>query len=182
MKRLPSLVTLFVVLGLCAQDRNGYVKVAGIEIGGTHLPTQSIVRLLGLTIGQMVNSDTLDTACDRVSRTGLVAGINYSYRPQPDNSGVTVVFRFWDEKPLLPSSVFPPQNETAVWSCLQAADPIFLKELPNTKNALRFYVENINKCISETSDRPLHAEAKVICDAASKPARIEFRIEPGSAN
>ena len=57
MKRLPSLVTLFVVLGLCAQDRNGYVKVAGIEIGGTRLPTQSIVRLLGLTIGHMVNSD-----------------------------------------------------------------------------------------------------------------------------
>ena len=124
-----------------------------------------------------MDDDQLLAACDKVSRTGLVADIDYSFRPMPDHSGSVVIFKLWDETPLLPATVFPKENETAVWSCLQGADPIFARRLPNTTNALKFYVANLDRCIAQTAERPLHAEAKVRCDENLKPAAIEFRIE-----
>lgn len=180
MFKLALLVVMFLVVGLAADQKAPPVVIDGIEIEGTHLPRESIIRLMGLRIGQTVDTDTLLAACDRMSKTGLVADINYSFRQDPGKAGSVVVFKFWDEKPLLPATVFPPENETAAWACLQSADPIFSKQLPNTVNALKFYVANLDKCITETAARPLHAVAKVVCDANSKPARIEFRIEPGT--
>lgn len=173
-------VTLWVNV-LPAQSKTGKMVLSGIEVEGTHLPKGSVVRLLGLTVGQTIDDDALLAACDKVSRTGLVADIDYSFKPKADNSGTVVVFKLWDEMPLLPATVFPKENEVAVWGCLQGADPIFARQLPNTTNALRFYVANLDRCIASTSDRPLHAEAKVRCDENLKPAGIEFRIEPGAA-
>jgi hypothetical protein len=172
---------IFVCLNFVAsaQQNSGQAVLGSIQVQSTHLPAASIVRLLGLQVGQAVNSNTLSAASDRVLATGLVADITYSYLPQSNPARVAVVAKLWDEKPLLPATIFPSQNETAMWSCLQASDPIFLQELPNTRNALLFYVANMNKCIAATSNQSLHAVAKVICDPNLKPARIEFRIEPG---
>ena len=179
--RIRELVLAFgVAAGLFGQtDNKAPVTLAGIEIEGSHLPAPSVIRLLGLQAGQRVDYDMLAAACDRLLSTGLVADATYSYVSKTDKTNVTVVFRIWDEEPLLPASVFPEANEPHVWSCLAGADPIFAKQLPNTKNALRFYVANINKCIADSSNQQLHAEAKVICDPNLKPSRIEFRIEPG---
>lgn len=177
-----SLILACTSFAAIAQQSSRQAVLGSVEIQGTHLPAASIVRLLGLKVGQPVTSDILSAASDRVLATGLVADITYSDHPQSDAARVTVTAKLWDEKPLLPAAVVPSQDESAMWSCLQAGDPIFQKELPNTKNALLFYVANINKCISATSDRPLHAVAKVICDADLKPAKIEFRIEPGPSD
>jgi hypothetical protein len=181
MLKFVVLVITLSVVAVQAQDKTARITIAGIQVEGTHLPADSVVRLLGLKVGQTVDDDQLLAACDKVSRTGLVADIDYSFRPMPDHSGSVVIFKLWDEMPLLPASVFPKENETAVWSCLQGADPIFARQLPNTTNALKFYVANLDRCITQTSERPLHAEAKVRCDENLKPAAIEFRIEPGTA-
>ncbi len=177
-----ALVVLIFASQLLGQSKHDTVKLAGIHVEGTHLPRESVIRILGLKIGQTSNYQIMMAACDRLTKTGLVKDIDYSYEAKPDGSGVIAAFKIWDEDPLLPASVFPEENNLAMWTCLQGADPIFQKQLPNTVDALRFYVANMNQCISQTSDKPLHAEAEVICDAGKKPARIEFRIVPGTAS
>lgn len=179
---LCVLTGLLAALPAGAQDRHSTVKLAGFDVEGTRLPRQSVIRILGLKIGQTANEDIMNTACDHLTKTGLVKDIDYSYQPKPDGSGVIVAFKIFDEEPLLPAAVFPEENEAAMWACLQSADPVFQKQLPNTVDALRFYVVNMNKCITQTSDRPLHAEAEVICDADKKPAKIQFRIAAGQAS
>lgn len=164
-----------------AQDKHDTVKLAGFEVEGTHLPRKSVVRLLGLQVGQTANEEIMNAACDHLTKTGLIKDINYRYQPKSDGSGVVVSFKIFDEEPLLPASVFPQQNEPAMWACLQSADPIFQKQLPNTVDALRFYVANMNKCITQTSNQALHAVAQVLCGPDKKPAKVEFRIEPGPA-
>jgi hypothetical protein len=157
-------------------DRHKLVQLAGIEVTGTRFPTNSIIRLSGLKIGQMVNYDVLSEACNRITSTGLVSTIDYAYKVEPGKPGVVVSFKLWDELPLLPASVYPHENEDRLWACLQSADPIFTRELPNTKAALHFYTTNIEQCLANDAQHNLYPSASVVCDAKGKAATIVFII------
>jgi hypothetical protein len=161
-----------------AEDHHKLIELLGVEWTGTRLPTPSLMRLSGLKVGQKVNYDILNEVCSKITSTGLVSAVNYAYNVQPGKPGVMVSFKLSDELPLLPASILPAANEELLWGCLQTADPIFARELPNTGNAMRFYAANIDRCLEMGShNQEFHTKPTVACDVKGKAAKIVFNIE-----
>jgi len=160
-----------------AEDHHKLIELLGVEWIGSRLPTASLMRLSGLKVGQKVNYDILNEVSSKITSTGLVSTVDYAYNVQPNRPGVIVSFKISDEMPLLPASIYPAANEELLWSCMQAADPIFGRELPNTGNAMRFYEANIDRCLEMGSEnRDFYAKPTVACDAKGKAAKIVFNI------
>lgn len=158
-------------------DPHKLVELGGIEVNGSRLPADSIIRLSNLKVGQKVNYDMINEACHRITSTGLVALVDYAYTLQPGKPGVVLSFKVSDEVPLLPAKIYPREDEDLVWACLQSADPVFTRELPNTRNALRFYTTNINRCLEiEGVRKGFYARPTVVCDRVGKAAEIVFNI------
>jgi len=160
-----------------AADHHELVELLGYEWTGSRLPTASLVRLSGLKVGQKVNYDILNDACNKITSTGLVSAVDYAYNVQPGKPGVVVSFKVWDEKPILPAIIFPQENAQLLWGCLQSADPIFTQELPNTRAALHFYSTNIDRCLENGSqNKDFYTSSTVACDAKGQAAKIVFNI------
>jgi hypothetical protein len=157
-------------------DPHKLVELGGIEVNGSRLPADSIVRLSNLKVGQKVNYDIINEACHRITSTGLVSLVDYAYNLEPGKPGVVLSFTVTDEMPLLPAKIYPPEDEELIWKCLQSADPIFTRELPNTRNALGFYATNINRCLDNAGARHDYARPSVVCDRLGKAAEIVFSI------
>lgn len=179
---------LFILFSLCllapaqerpatAEDLHKLVQLEGIEVTGTRLPPNSVIRISGLKVGQMVNDDVLKQASDKVTSTGLVKSIDYSYGITPGKPGVSLTLKVTDEGPLLPAHILPEQDSQPIWACLQSADPIFTRDMPNTDNAIHFYALNIARCIGtprRTAADPV--PATVACDGTGKSIAINFRL------
>lgn len=157
-------------------DPNKLVEINGFSVKGTRLPADSIVRLSGLKVGQKVNYAAINNACHRITSTGLVKMIEYSYDTYPGKPGVVLAFNLVDELPLLPAKIMPPQYEQRIWQCLQSADPIFTRELPNTENALKFYSANIERCLKNQGYTDEQGRALVTCDGNGNSIDIVFNI------
>jgi hypothetical protein len=157
-------------------DPHKLVELGGIEVSGSRLPTSSIIRLSALKVGQKVNYDIINEACHRITSTGLVSLVDYGYTLQPGKPGIVLSLKVSDELPLLPAKIYPAEDEDQIWGCLQSADPIFTRELPNTRNALGFYKTNIDRCLQEAGLRNIYARPSVVCDRVGKAAEIVFSI------
>jgi hypothetical protein len=110
-----------------------------------------------------------------------VALVDYAYNLEPGKPGVVLSFTVTDETPLLPAKVYPPEDEDRIWKCLESADPIFTREMPNTRNALGFYATNINRCLENAGARQDYARPSVVCDRLGKAAEIVFSIREKAA-
>src|SRR5438477_10975796 len=128
-------------------DPDKLVELDGFDVKGTRIPAESIIRLSGLKVGQQVNYSIINDACHKITSTGLVKMIDYAYERYPEKSGVILSLTVTDELPLFSAKIIPPEDTDRIWACLQSADPIFTRELPNTRAALNFYSSNINRCI-----------------------------------
>jgi hypothetical protein len=160
-----------------AEDHHRLVELLGVEWNGTRLPPSSLMRLSQLKIGQKVNYDILNQVASRITSTGLVSTVDYAYNVQPGKPGVVVSFKLSDELPLLPASIYPAANEQLLWACLQSADPIFTKDMPNTVNAMKFYAANIDRCLEMGShNHDFYAHATTACDPKGKATKIVFDI------
>ncbi len=165
-------------------DQDKLVQLSGIDVKGTRLPGDSIIRLSGLKLGQQINYRMVDEACRKITSTGLIKTINYGYQVQPDRPGVVLSLRIVDESPLLPAKILPAEDTEKIWGCLQAADSIFTRELPNTKGALAFYKLNIERCITSHGQTDAYVSPSVACDAKGVATQIVFDIRaklPGPA-
>ncbi|MGI8958588.1 MAG: hypothetical protein ACR2IV_02275 [Bryobacteraceae bacterium] len=163
-------------------DPHKLVELGGIEVNGSRLPANSILRLSALKVGQKVNYDLINEACHRITSTGLVSLVDYAYTLEPGKPGVVLSLKISDELPLLPAKVYPPEDGDQIWGCLQSADPIFTRELPNTRNALGFYATNINRCLQDAGLRKIYARPSVVCDRLGKAAEIVFSIREKEAS
>jgi hypothetical protein len=163
-------------------DPHKMYQLAGFEVTGTRLPTSSVIRLSSLKVGQMVNYDIINQACHRITSTGLASLVDYAYILQPNKSAVVLSLKVTDELPLLPAKIYPREDEDRIWACLQSADPIFTRDLPNTRNALGFYSTNINRCLENAGASNDHAQPSVVCDRQGKAAEIVFSIREKNAS
>jgi hypothetical protein len=162
-------------------DPHKLVELGGIEVNGSRLPASSIIRLSNLKVGQKVNYDIINEACHRITSTGLVALVDYAYNLEFGKPGVVLSFTVTDEMPLLPAKIYPPEDSDHIWACLQSADPIFTREMPNTRNALGFYATNINRCLENVGARQDYARPSVVCDRVGRAAEIVFSIREKAA-
>jgi hypothetical protein len=124
-------------------------------VKGTRLPSNSVISLSGIKLHDRVNDLIVNAACHKITATGLVKTVDYGYNVYPDRAGVALILTIADEGPLLPATIKPAAEESALWSSLQAIDPIFARELPPTERALAFYSKNI-KDASRLMDVPMN--------------------------
>ncbi len=152
------------------------VRLDKIEVSGTRLPIDSIIRLSGLAIGQEVNDAIVNRACHKITSTGLVKSIDYGYDSYPDKPGVVLVLTLIDEGPLFPSKIEPANDDLHIWQLLQSTDPLFTRELPRTEKALSYYNVNIERCLKAEGREAEYALPIVVGDANGSPSEIVFRI------
>ncbi len=180
---LPFLLTLL-SLSIHAQqqrpatptDRNKLIQLRGFHVKGTRLPEHSVIRLSGLKIGQQVNYPLIDIACRKITSTGLVKTIDYHYDLSPGQAGIVLSLNLTDELPLLPAKILPAEDAEKIWGCLQAADPVFTRDLPNTKAAIHFYTTNIGTCITSHGQNDAYVQSTVACLPNGKATGIVFDI------
>ncbi len=177
-------IALAVLTGIpflaCGQGNEAHklMQLQGIQITGTRLPADSIIKISGLKVGQMVSDSILKQASDKITSTGLVKGLDYGYNEQPGQKGVYLTLKVFDEGPLLPVQIMPDQVADPVWKCLQSADPIFSREMPNTEKAIHFYSINIARCLSNAGSS--RVSATVACDGTGKSIGINFHLGPAA--
>lgn len=191
-------------------DHHQPMRLDGIQVSGTRLPYESIIKISGLKVGQMIDESVLKEATDKITSTGLVKGINYSYNVALRKQAVLLSLNVFDEGPLLPAHILPEHEAEPVWACLQSADPIFTREMPNTEKAIHFYSINIARCLSNSgTERTGHGfrtaneeephtafgrgavpvvrvpqervSATVACDGSGKSIAINFHVPELSA-
>jgi len=152
------------------------MEVDSISVKGTRLPSSSVIRLSGIKLHDKVNDMAVNTACHKITATGLVKTVDYAYDAYPDRPGVALVLTIADEGPLLPATIKPAADENALWSSLQAIDPIFTRELPPTEKALAFYAKHLEKCLQANGHLDEYASPNVTADASGKLTGIVFEL------
>jgi hypothetical protein len=159
-----------------ALDHHEPMRLQGIQVTGTRLPAESIIRISGLKVGEMITDEHLKQATDKITSTGLVKGLDYEFNINPDKSGVQLALHVFDEGPLLPVRIEPLEIATQVWSCLQTADPVFTAEMPNTEKAIHFYSVNMARCLGNSETARERVSATVACDGTGKSIAIDFHL------
>jgi hypothetical protein len=157
-------------------DHHKPVQLQGIEVTGTRLPADSIIKISGLKVGEMINDDVLKQASDKLTSTGLIKGIDYGYDIVQGKPGVYLSIKVFDEEPLLPAHIMPADYAPPIWRCLESADPIFTREIPNTEKAIRFYSLNIARCIENGGAAKDRVSATVACDGTGKSIAVDFHV------
>jgi len=187
MSKMRTLVVgLYVVLA-CAcpdglaqdsstEDAAKLVELDAIKIVGTRLPVPSVIRLTGLKIGDKVNDLIVNTACHKITATGLVKKIDYAYDLYPDKPGVALTLTLLDEGPLLSARILPADQDERLWQSLVAFDPLFDRRLPRTEKALAFYAANIEKVLKQQGRENEYAAPTVTGDANGEAREIVFQI------
>jgi hypothetical protein len=151
------------------------MEVENIIVSGTRLPAESVIRLSGIKLHDKVNDLIVNTACHKITATGLVKNVSYAYDAYPDRPGVVLNLTITDELPLLTAEIKPAADE-ALWSCLQARDAIFTRELPPTEKALAFYAKGFESCLQSNSRTNEFAGPTVSADASGNLTGIVFQI------
>ena len=164
-----------------ALDHHEPMQLQAIQVSGTRLPPQSIIRVSGLKVGETITDATLKEATDKITSTGLVKGVDYEFNVPPGKSAVSLSINVFDEGPLLPVRIEPAGIATQVWSCLESADPIFKAEMPNTEKAIHFYSVNMARCLGSAGAERERVSATVACDGSGKSIAIDFHLRPESA-
>ena len=119
-------------------ETSKFFEVERINVSGTRIPGNSLVALSGIKLHDKVNELIVNTACHKITATGLFKTIDYSYDAYPDRNGVVLNLILADEGPLLPASIKPEADENAIWTSLQTMDSIFTRQLPPTEKAIAF--------------------------------------------
>jgi hypothetical protein len=117
----------------------------------------------------------VNTACHKITSTGLVKSIDYSYDVHPDKEGIVLSLTLVDEKPLLPAKIIPQANEEQLWRAVQA-DPLLMRELPRTERALSFYTSHLENALKRLGRNNEYVTAAVVGNANGVPSSIVFSI------
>jgi hypothetical protein len=143
--RLGQLVILAGVLNLSAVAQGTVadagkkpVRLLSIHVKGSRLPEQSVIRLAGLEVGQVIDEARLRKALQSASASGLFSNIAYSYESAPGTTDVSLELVVTDQLPTVPATINVEHIDSEkVWEYLVHADPLFTRELPPTEAPLR---------------------------------------------
>ena len=152
------------------------VVLDSIKVIGSRLPQESVIRLSGLKVGDKVNDLIVTTACHKVTATGLVKSVEYTYDLYPNKPGVGLKLTLVDEMPLLPAHIKPVEQEDHLWQSLTAIDPIFTRELPRTEKALSFYADNLGTVLKHEGHPDEYAAPDVVSGSDGSVNGISFEI------
>jgi hypothetical protein len=171
------LTTLLLASHLPGQTKpEPVVEIERINVTGSRCPAQSIIALSGLKPHDKVREIDVNTACHRITASGLFKSIDYTYDAYPDRPGVVLNLEIVDEGGLVPSSIKFAGDETVVWAALQTMDPILTRQMPPTEKAVSFYEKRLQAWLQTSGRDDEYAAGNVVADDKGSPSSIVFEI------
>ena len=171
-KRILVLATFFLLAGdLLAQS----FRLASIQVSGSHrLPADQVAVVSGLSIGQSVTVQDLQSAADRLSELGLFDHVTYEYQTTSETIAVTFVV---EETAKLRPCVF----DNFVWmpteellSRLQAEIPLFTGVAPPGG----YLIEEIQRVLQKLlAERGVRARVTHLAPMSDAGGINLFRVE-----
>ena len=157
-----------------AKENDTVVTVGKVAVVGSRLTPDFVQQTTGLVAGGKVNESAVRTVCQRLTKTGLIDDVSYTYQTTVDDpTGVTLQLTIRDTQPLLPATVkIAGVEPDAVWAYLAKLSPVVIAQLPRTEAALTFYGSLIERYLKSV-DRNERITAQVT-GTAEKPTGIVF--------
>jgi hypothetical protein len=166
-----------------AGDAKKLVKIQRILVEGTRLPPLSVIRLAEIKAGDEVDFARLQSALQKVTRTGLIGNIDFEYESVPDKeTDVILHLKCTDVRPSAKASIqIPKVNEDDVWNWLVQLDPLFTREMPPTEAAIHLYSGGIGKYMETHGDPKFAENFAVVAEASSSaganvPDKLLFKV------
>lgn len=164
-------------------DAQKLVTIRQILVEGTRLPARSIINLAQIKTGDEMNFVKLNTALQKVTRSGLIGNVQFEYESLPDKeTDVVLHLKCTDVNPTATASInIPKMNEEEIWAWLAQIDPLFTRKMPPTEAAIRLYSNWIAKFMESHGDPKFQENFAVVADASSStggeaPDRLVFKI------
>jgi hypothetical protein len=155
-------------------DSEELVRIEKLAVRGSRFELQSVQMLTGLRLGQQINEASLRRAIQRMTDTGLVKNVDYSYASASKPTSVALELTIVDETPLLPASVqLPDVDAEDLWAYLKSIDPLFTRELPRTQKAIQYYVRYIERYLANRK-HPMRVATVITADAEGNASGIVF--------
>jgi len=107
--------------------QSGY-PIETITFVGADYPTEVLLTVSGLHAPMPFSEAALRDAAQRIENTGFFRSVQFRYEPAPDRKGYAVRFELTEDKDSLPGRIdLPGIDEDAVWTAIQAADPLLTR-------------------------------------------------------
>jgi len=140
---MPRKLLLFalMVCALGAQDDS--LPLESVAIEGTHVYRNVVLEIAGLRIGAPVNKASIDSACEKLQKSGIFGSIDYSYAPGPKQE-YALTLALADQTLLSVAAVdVPGVDEAEVWTWLVSQFPDFDHKIPEAPAAQEFLAARI---------------------------------------
>ncbi|MGD0618496.1 MAG: hypothetical protein ABSB67_12620, partial [Bryobacteraceae bacterium] len=188
--------------------QSGY-PIETITFAGTDYPTEVLFTASGLHAPMPFSEAALRDAAQRIESTGFFRSVQFRYEPAPDHKGYAVHFELTVDKDSLPGRIdLPGIDEEAVWTAIQAADPLLSRQIPSSDTAQARYIQAIEAyaaqhgqpqklaarvnggelgsqratLVFEPEDLKIIAAVRFTDTYALKPADLEAVLEPIAVN
>jgi len=117
----------------------------------------TVLTIAGLRIGGPIDKAAIETACGKLTDTGLIQSISYRYARGPKR-GWVLTLTIEDQKQFTPASIdFPGVDDAELWRWLAAQYPAFDHKVPANDPAQEF----VAKALAEHAKAELDGQAVV---------------------
>ncbi|MFB3829619.1 MAG: POTRA domain-containing protein [Bryobacteraceae bacterium] len=153
------------------------IETLSVE-GNRNYTAAQILKVAGLTIGQMAGKEEFEAAHDRLVATGAFETVGYRFGPGPQKKGYAASFQVVEVEPVYPvrfEELGVPDAEILAW--LRAREPMFAERIPGTAPVLGRYAGEIEKLLASRKK-----EEKVVGRVtATGPDQFEVLFRPARA-
>ena len=130
--------------------------------GNQQFSDTEIVRMSGLTAGQLVRKSDFDAAQKRLLDSGLFETVAYRYMPVPGSQSVAATFEVKEIGQLFPyrfEAIDVPDATLRAW--LHKDEPLFRDRIPATPPVLKRFTDSLDQYLA-AQNKPLKITGKLL--------------------
>jgi len=145
-----------------------------VILEGTGVSREAVLAIAELRVGAPIDKKSMDTACAKLTDTGLFQSISYRYAPGPKR-GYVLTLTIEDQKQLVDAVIdFPFGDEAELWQWLASQYPPFNRKVPGNDAAQEF----LSRALAERAKSELEGQPVVThmeTDLARHQTLISFQ-------
>lgn len=148
----------------------------GVKISGSLVPAHVVMEIGGLKLGQSLNKEGIEAACQKLGQSGIFEDVSYAYAPGPQK-GYLVTLQLTDPKRMVEAVVdLPGADEGALWAWISGQFPQFQHKVPPSEEAQQYVASLLERKLGDS----LHGEhvvTRVEQDYVTKRSLVSFQME-----
>lgn len=140
--------------------------IEAISIEGNEVyPTEAVVALTGLKVGEPASKEIFEAARDRLLAAEIFSSVGFRYEPGPSKTGYAVTFEVVEIEQRFPFRVAGlPGDEKPLREYLRQKLPLYTEEIPATKGVLDRYGAAIREYLAENGVEVEEIRSRVTAD------------------